>query len=158
MRKYSERGGPALFRLVRFWSRRWTHTTQRADEAQAHVGHVQVLEAIDAVREAERSASVGAVADALGLDPSGASRLISAAVAAGYVRKLSAADDARRVNLAVAPKGAGLLRAARAWQQDSFERMVAGWSEKDVARLTAYLERLANETLLGDDNPDIPGG
>jgi DNA-binding MarR family transcriptional regulator len=147
MRTQFRGGGPALFRLVRFWSRRWAN----AGFSQANdprIIHVQVLEAIDAAKT-RGSASISAVADELGIDRSGASRMVSAAVAVGYVRKVTADDDARRAELAVSKEGAELLRAARVWQQDVFERLMADWSAADSARFAAYLERLANQTLTG---------
>lgn len=51
-------GGPALFRLVRFWSRRWTADAARHGTGDAaHVGHVLVLEAIDAASSAPPASS-----------------------------------------------------------------------------------------------------
>lgn len=138
MRKRSQ-GGPALFRLVRFWSRRWPH----AGRVEAPAAHVQVLEAIDAARE-RGGVSVTTIADELGVDRSGASRMVSAAVEAGYVRKRASSADARHAELFATRRGAELLGAARAWQQGMFERMVADWPAADAARLALYLERLAS--------------
>jgi hypothetical protein len=74
-------GGPALFRLVRDWSRRWAADAARAGAAQAgagragaaragaggpdQVGHVLALEAIDAALAAG-SGAIGEVARQLG--------------------------------------------------------------------------------------------
>jgi len=124
------RGGPALFRLVRFWSRRWAAGAARDGAGDiAHVGHVLVLEAIDAAL-ARGSAAIGDVAAELGLDRSNASRMLAGAVSAGLVTKTPA-----------------LLAAARAWQQEEFTRMVAGWPAGDARRFAAYLQRLAAQSL-----------
>jgi DNA-binding MarR family transcriptional regulator len=134
------RGGPALFRLVRFWSRRWTS----AGQAGAPSVHVQVLEAVDAASR-RGDASVTSVAEELGIDRSGASRMVSAAVEAGYVRKAASSADARQAQLLATRQGNELLGAARAWQQSAFERMVADWPAADAARFARYLERLSSE-------------
>jgi DNA-binding MarR family transcriptional regulator len=140
-------GGPALFQLVRFWSRRWAV----ADQTQ--VGHILVLEAIDAAA-GRGSALIADVAVELGLDRSNASRMLTAAVSAGLVSKDTAAGDARRTVLGITPEGARLLAAARAWQEETFVRLVADWPVADVRRFAGYLMRLA---APGQRPPDPPG-
>lgn len=138
-------GGPAFFRLVRYWSRRWQHTAGDERRIEPQLLHVQLLEAIDAAA-ARGAVSVSQVADELGLDRSGASRMISVAVSAGHVERRSAEDDARRAEVAMTRRGRALLGAARTWQQAAFERMLADWSRADVQRFSSYLERLAQQT------------
>lgn len=193
-------GGPALFRLVRFWSRRWAAAAAReatlgpsgevasdaarepagraaresgvsgprrpaSDAARegaaaaapdgagdaAPVGHVLVLEAIDAASPDGGPAAIGDVAIELGLDRSNASRMLASAVAAGLVAKAVDPADARRTELAITPDGRALLAAARAWQQETFARLVAGWPEADAVRLAGYLRRLAAQTRQSTD-------
>jgi DNA-binding MarR family transcriptional regulator len=132
-------GGPALFRLVRFWSRRWAAGITQ-DEG-GDVAHILVLEAIDA---SGRPAQIGAVAVELGLDRSNASRMLAASVAAGLVTKTVSAQDARRTELDLTPAGSDLLAAARAWQEQTFARMVADWPARDARRFASYLVRLAS--------------
>ena len=143
-------GGPALFRLVRFWSRRWA--AGAAEGSDAHVAHVLVLEAIEAAGGPR--ASIGAVATELGLDRSNASRMLADAVAAGLVTRTVSAGDARRTVLGVTPDGRSLLDAARAWQQDVFTRLVADWPAQDARRFAAYLDRLASEQSRPSDQGD----
>jgi DNA-binding MarR family transcriptional regulator len=139
-------GGPALFRLVRFWSRRWAADAARDGAGDAaHVGHVLVLEAIDAALAAG-SGAIGEVARQLGLDRSNASRMLAEAVAAGLVMKTASPEDARRTELGITPAGAALLAAARAWQDQAFARLVAGWPAADARRLAGYLRRLAAQS------------
>jgi DNA-binding MarR family transcriptional regulator len=104
-----------------------------------------LLEAIDAAA-ARGAVSVSQVADELGLDRSGASRMISLAVGAGHVERRSAEDDARRAEVAMTRRGRALLGSARAWQQAAFERMLADWPRADVQKLSSYLERLARQS------------
>ena len=130
-------GGPALFQLVRFWSRRWA-----VADVDDQVGHILVLEAIDAAAR-RGSALITDVAVELGLDRSNASRMLAAAESAGLVSKVVSSEDARRTMLGITPDGGRLLAAAREWQAETFERLVDGWPTADVRRFAAYLMRLA---------------
>jgi DNA-binding MarR family transcriptional regulator len=135
-RSAAAEGGPALFQLVRFWSRRWA-----VADVDGQVGHILVLEAIDAAAR-RGSALITDVAVELGLDRSNASRMLAAAESAGLVSKVVSAEDARRTMLGITPDGARLLAAAREWQAETFERLVDGWPTADVRRFAAYLMRL----------------
>lgn len=147
------RGGPALFQLVRFWSRRWAaHAARDGAGDITHVGHVLLLEAIDAA-SARGSAAIGEVAAELGLDRSNASRMLASAVSAGLVIKTTSPGDARRTELQMTDSGRSLLAAARAWQQEVFAQMVAGWPPDDARRFAGYLQRLAAQSL----NPSSQG-
>ncbi|BCB76029.1 MarR family winged helix-turn-helix transcriptional regulator [Phytohabitans flavus] len=126
--------GAALFRLVRFWGRRWA--AQAA--GQPHVAHVQVLEALDAAAVP----TIPAVGEQLGVDRSVGSRMVSEAVAAGYVERRPDPLDARRAVLAATDAGRELLEQARAWQQRVFLELTAGWSDADRERFGGYLRRL----------------
>jgi DNA-binding MarR family transcriptional regulator len=139
-------GGPALFRLVRFWSRRWAADAARDGAGDpAQVGHVLVLEAIDAA-QAGGPGAIGEVARQLGLDRSNASRMLAEAVAAGLVTKTVSPEDARRTELGITAAGHQLLAGARAWQDQAFARLVAGWPAADARRLAGYLRRLAAQS------------
>jgi DNA-binding MarR family transcriptional regulator len=144
-------GGPALFQLVRFWSRRWAAGGVLAPAGgstagdHAEVGHVLVLEAVDAAA-AHGPAAIGDVAVELGLDRSNASRMLAAAVAAGLVTKTISPGDGRRTELQVTAEGSALLSSARAWQQDRFTQLTAGWPARDARQFAGYLQRLAAES------------
>lgn len=131
--------GQALFRLVRFWSRRWTGAGQAVE--LEHARDVMVTEAVASLSQGE-GATVNAVANELGIDQSGASRFIAQAVQRGYLRKAPAQQDARQRALHVTPAGDELLRAAHAWQETVFANLTVGWPEQDVRQLQGYLERL----------------
>ena len=144
-------GGPALFQLVRFWSRRWAAggllppAGGSGTGDQADVGHVLVLEAIDATA-VHGPAAIGGVAIELGLDRSNASRMLAAAVAAGLVTKTISPDDGRRTELQITAEGRTLLSSARAWQQDRFTQLVADWPARDARQFAGYLQRLAAQS------------
>jgi DNA-binding MarR family transcriptional regulator len=153
-------GGPALFRLVRFWSRRWAAGAAKDGTGDvAHVSHVLVLEAIDSA-STEGTVAIADVAVELGLDRSNASRMLADAVAAGLVKKTVSADDARRTELEMTAHGQSLLAAARAWQQETFASLVADWPREDACRFASYLVRLASGPIelpnRGDTDDDRP--
>lgn len=140
-------GGVALFRLVRFWSRRWAQVPEiYAPEGEGHVSHIMVLEAI-ASGEPGGKPSISTVAEQLGIDHSVASRMVAQAATAGYVHKELSPQDARRTVLRPTPAGEELLDAARAWQEQVFRQLTAGWQPGDVERLAGYLRRLAIDSI-----------
>lgn len=138
-------GGPALFRLVRFWSRRWINqASAELTGEQRHVQHILTVEAVHATGE-QGDATVGTVAHQLGLDHSGASRMVRDAVEAGYLARTESEQDRRRAALRLTGKGHDLLDGARAWQRRAFEQLTAGWDERDRRRFAGYLRRLAEQ-------------
>jgi DNA-binding MarR family transcriptional regulator len=152
-------GGPGLFRVIRFWSRRWEAGAARDSAGDAeHVGHVLILEAIAAAISGEPSESAGEsdlggaaaisdVAAEIGLDRSNASRMLAAAVGAGLVTKATSPADARRTELRMTPAGLSVLAAARAWQEQTFLELTASWPRADARRFAVYLHRLAVQSV-----------
>ncbi|MGW5437608.1 MarR family winged helix-turn-helix transcriptional regulator [Nocardia asteroides] len=144
-------GGPALFRLVRFWSRRWSNQTLAETGVEPgdgrRVQHIQVVEAVGAVARTGVEPAVSDVADQLGLDHSGASRMVRDAVAAGLVVRVGSAQDRRRVVVRLTDGGTALLAASREWQQRQFDELTAAWSDPDRRRFAGYLRRLADEAV-----------
>ncbi|PRX98429.1 MarR family winged helix-turn-helix transcriptional regulator [Allonocardiopsis opalescens] len=129
--------GQTLFHVVRYWARRWNAFDGSTDTGR----DVQVTEAVAACRHSG-GATVNEVADELGIDQSGASRLIARAVDRGYLRKAVSADDARRRAVLVTDKGTELLRDAHTWQEAVFTDLTAGWPPEDVRTLHRMLARL----------------
>lgn len=143
------RGGPALFQLVRFWSRRWLRDDH--PDADDHALDILVLEATAAALQ-NRRATVVDVAEQLGIDRSGASRLIASAEDHGYVLRHPNKSDARRVELSITRQGRALLAAARRWQSATFLDLVADWDPDDASAFAAYLVRLSQSIASTDDN------
>lgn len=136
--------GPALFRLVRFWSRRWiTRTAAEVTGEMRQVQHILAVEAVDTAGAYSDEATIATVAYQLGLDHSGASRMVRDATAAGYLTRATSPRDRRRTVLALAPEGQALLAGSRQWQRQAFDQLTAGWTENDRRQLAAYLQRLA---------------
>ena len=133
-------GGPALFRLVRYWSRRWATGPPSAEDRQ--VQHVLAVTAVDA---AGAEPTIGAVAHQLGVDQSGASRLVGAATAQGYLTRVAASGDRRRAAVALTDTGRAVLADAQSWQRAAFSELTAAWDPSDQERFAGYLQRLADE-------------
>ncbi|WP_328388697.1 MarR family winged helix-turn-helix transcriptional regulator [Nocardia sp. NBC_00416] len=139
-------GGPALFRLVRFWSRRWIQ--RGADDRSPdmrHAQHVQAVEAVAGAAHAPGEATITAVAHQLGLDHSGASRMVRDATAAGYLSRHESTLDRRRTALHLTPAGENLLTDAHLWQRRVFDQLTEDWPPADRRRFATYLQRLADE-------------
>jgi DNA-binding MarR family transcriptional regulator len=144
-------GGPALFKLVRFWSRRWTNRAllgvpASPDAETRNIQHIQVVEAVAAVLEGDDEVTVNGVAAQLALDQSGASRMIRDAVAAGYLARKNSRHDRRRAVVELTAQGRRLRGQALRWQQQCFDDLTAAWSEHDRRLFAGYLQRLADET------------
>lgn len=138
--------GSALFSVVRFWSRRWALCAADAPEGEErHARAIMVLEAVAATAQTSEDVSVSDVAHQLGIDHSGASRFVAAAVDDGHLRRTASAADRRRAALTITPTGNWLLADARAWQEDVFTRLTAAWDRADAAQFADHLRRLARQ-------------
>ncbi|WP_017593099.1 MarR family winged helix-turn-helix transcriptional regulator [Nocardiopsis potens] len=141
--------GRTLFRFVRHWSRR----IPGADPERGR--DVMVTEAVLA-RQEEGGATVNAVAEELGIDQSGASRLASQAERRGYLRKAPAPGDGRRRVLVVTDEGAELLRAAHRWQESVFADLTADWTGAEVEEFHRLIHRLATARQAPPDRDGRP--
>jgi MarR family transcriptional regulator, organic hydroperoxide resistance regulator len=133
--------GQALFRFVRYWSRRWTGAGQAVDPERGR--DVMVTEAVQAL-ETRGGATVNDVADELGIDQSGASRFIAQAVDRGYLRKIASSRDARQRLLVVTDEGATFLATAHQWQEQVFTELTAEWSPAEIKQFHQLMERLVH--------------
>ncbi|GAB3735454.1 MarR family winged helix-turn-helix transcriptional regulator [Amycolatopsis oliviviridis] len=117
--------GQALFAFVRHWARRST-AGDLADQGRL----VLVGEAVHSLAGREVPATVNAIAREVGIDQSGVSRLIKAAVEAGYLSMESSRTDARRREVSLTPAGLVMLDQAHRWQEEVFYQLTVGWSER----------------------------
>jgi DNA-binding MarR family transcriptional regulator len=139
--------GQALFAFVRFWSRRWTG-------ADAQRGRdVMVLEAVHARTVAELPTSINDVARELGVDQSGASRMVARAERQGLVVRHTPGRVGTAATITSTAAGEELLRQAHAWQDEVIRRLTADWPDEDVETLLTLMDRLirAQTELVGGD-------
>jgi DNA-binding MarR family transcriptional regulator len=132
--------GQALFQFVRHWSRRWN------DPATAERGRdVLVTEAVHALRD-RPEITVNDVAAELGVDQSGASRMVAHAVDVGYLATRPAAADARRRVISVTAAGTALLAAAHDWQESVFATLTDDWTPAERADFHRAMTRLIDRS------------
>lgn len=89
-----------------------------------------VCEAVHALSLRGTPATVNAIAHEIGIDQSGASRLIKSGAAAGYLVMAASAADARRREASLTFAGRSMLDQAHRWQEDIFVQLTTGWSDK----------------------------
>lgn len=148
--------GQILFTFVRHWSRR-SQTAAPSGGTATGVGVgvgdggagdaeqgrlVLVTEAVNSLARRGAAATVNAVAHEIGIDQSGASRLVKSATEGGYLAMQASASDGRRRQATVTAAGHALLDHAHVWQEAVFDRLTEGWSErrrKDFASAMAEL-------------------
>jgi MarR family transcriptional regulator, organic hydroperoxide resistance regulator len=132
--------GQALFAFVRFWSRRWTGTGLGADAQRGR--DVMVVEAVHALTEQKRSTSINDVARELGLDQSGASRMVGRAEQQGFVTRRGPGRIGATAAITNTAAGEKLLSQAHVWQDGVLRTLTAGWSDEDVKTLMNLMDRL----------------
>lgn len=129
--------GQTLFRFVRRWSRRTIGGGSGGERGR----DVWVTEAVHALA-GQGEVTVNGVAAELGIDQSGASRMITAAVGHGYLRLTPSRTDARRRSVTLTMSGQRLLEAAHAWQEQIFTELTADWTPDERAQFHRGMLRL----------------
>jgi DNA-binding MarR family transcriptional regulator len=143
--------GETLFAFVRYWSRR----APAGDPRLAEQGRlVLAVEAVQALTRRGAAATVNAVAQEIGIDQSGASRLVRSAVAAGYLSMRAAGTDARRRPATLTPSGHAVLEQAHAWQERVFDRLTEGWSERRRRDFQQAMSDLIDRSAASGGGPD----
>lgn len=107
-------------------------------------------EAVHALSLRASSATVNAVAHEIGIDQSGASRLIKTAAAAGYLTMTASAGDGRRREASLTPAGRSMLEQAHRWQEDVFADLTAGWSGERRREFQQAMTDLMQRSLAMD--------
>ncbi|MFY1690000.1 MarR family winged helix-turn-helix transcriptional regulator [Plantactinospora sp. WMMB782] len=133
-------GGRVLFSFVRYWSRRWTGAGLGVDAERGR--DVMVVEAVAALTGRGAATSVNDVARELGVDQSGASRMVTRAERSGLLVRVRPSAVGGTTAISVTDAGRELLRAAYAWQEEVLDTLTADWSREDVRRLVELMGRL----------------
>ncbi|MER7864335.1 MarR family winged helix-turn-helix transcriptional regulator [Amycolatopsis japonica] len=133
--------GQALFAFVRHWSRR---TAAVADQGRL----VLVCEAAQSLAERGAETTVNAIAVEIGLDQSGASRLVKAAIEAGHLAMEASRSDGRRREVSLTAAGRAMLDQAHRWQEQVFDQLTDGWSEKRRSEFQRAMSDLIDRSHL----------
>lgn len=94
------------------------------------------------------AAPIHAIAEALMLDISTASRQVAALEAKGLVERISDPSDARASLLGITPVGAERLSCVRLARTALYEDILREWSADDVDALRRTLQRLTRDMKL----------
>lgn len=113
------------------------------------LAELDVLMAVRAPsREFDRSEGeetmVSSVATRLAIDPSRASRLTSALIVRGYLRRAVSQQDARRAVLELTPAGACAVEAVRSYRLLVLGSFLKDWSPEERATFLPMLDRFSN--------------
>lgn len=135
--------GQTLFEFVRHWSRRWNAP---ADALAAQNGrHALVLEAVNSLANRE-TATINGVAREIGIDQSGASRLVKEAVGAGYLTLKASNTDARRREVILTTTGRDFLLYAHSWQEEAFKHLTEEWTDHERGEFHRAMRRLLDRS------------
>ncbi|MFD0556849.1 MarR family winged helix-turn-helix transcriptional regulator [Stackebrandtia endophytica] len=129
--------GRELFDFVRHWSRRWTGVGITVDRDRGR--DVSVTEA--ALAHGAGGATVNQIAAELGIDQSGASRMVTQAIERGYLTKTTGGDARRRL-VHVTEAGEALVAASHAWQDRIFADLTNDWTPTEVEQFSHLMKRL----------------
>ncbi|AGM07396.1 MarR family winged helix-turn-helix transcriptional regulator [Amycolatopsis keratiniphila] len=131
--------GQALFAFVRHWSRR---TAAVADQGRL----VLVCEAAHSLAGRGAETTVNAIAVEIGLDQSGASRLVKAAIEVGCLSREPSRSDGRRREVSLTAAGRSMLDQAHRWQEQVFDQLTDGWSEKRRSEFQRAMSELIDRS------------
>jgi DNA-binding MarR family transcriptional regulator len=111
-----------------------------------HLSLVPVLEALEEGPGPDGlEVTVGLVAERLGLDPSRASRMVTAAIQEGFVARVASQADGRRIHLELTENGQVFAAETHRHRQLFLGRVLAEWPEADLAEFARLLSRFATD-------------
>lgn len=111
----------------------------RTNGSAVALSHSFVVDALD--QSEERPPTVGEVAARLGAEASRASRMVSSAVKAGYVRRVVSELDGRSVGLELTKAGRTLAETARQTRFTAFRQAMRDWSDEECEIFARLLLR-----------------
>ncbi|MFF0911666.1 MarR family winged helix-turn-helix transcriptional regulator [Microbacterium enclense] len=115
-----------------------------ADPAHGRFGGPARLRMLDALLAAGDALSVGAIAEAVGVDQPRASRLVQQAVQMGLIEREPDPDDARRTRVRLTPEGERLVSRVRGRRMDAVRSALDSFTDAERAELARLLSKLAD--------------
>ena len=138
-----------VLRIVRYLGRRSLgRAMERRLEGLVDFSHVALVDILAQGREQSESVTVGHIAKRADLDPSRASRMVAAAIRAGYARRVASQEDGRRTCVDLTEKGEEFAAAIRNMRYKFFAAQLKDWTEHDLkefARLLAQFGRAGKQ-------------
>lgn len=99
------------------------------------------LDALDVMQRIEGEVTVGAIAEAMRMDPSRGSRIVAELVSRGVLRRDASQQDGRRSLLVMTELGCRLQAERRAVKASVLEEVLDGWSEEELAAFSHLFEK-----------------
>jgi DNA-binding MarR family transcriptional regulator len=120
-------------------------------KAPLEVAHMDVIGILGGMHEdvGAEEITVGFVAEKLGIDPSRASRLVAEVVERGFAKRVASQADARRIGLALTPKGRAFVEKFRETKWRVFASALGEWNEDELITFARLLERFSVWTSDG---------
>lgn len=139
----------AMRRIRRSQTRRSLNKlAARTEECSANPGLIAVADAVDEGPPAPgEEVTVGLVAERLGIDPSRASRLVSAAIESGHVVRVASQRDGRRIGLELTDTGREVLDSAHRFRQAMFAKAMRDWTDEERTEFARLLTRFTDAFL-----------
>jgi DNA-binding MarR family transcriptional regulator len=134
----------AVDRAMRILRRRLTPRGMRkvSDEHQCTPG-TDAIPVLYAISSEPGEITVGGVAEAMCIDPSRASRMVTAAIEAGHVRRLASQADGRRSVLTLTDAGRRVLADAERYWLGHYTRVLADWTDEERREFARLLTRFS---------------
>ncbi|TNM65781.1 winged helix-turn-helix transcriptional regulator [Aliirhizobium smilacinae] len=121
------------------------------------ISHLDVL---DAMRRIDGEVTVGAIADAMRLDPSRGSRLVTELVTQGILKRDASQMDGRRSILVRTEMGDRLLKEIHATKRRLLASMLDGWTEDELSAFAVLFDKFVSrfENTYSNDKggPPLP--
>ncbi len=102
------------------------------------LSHIDVL---DIVHRAGAVVTVGAIAEAMRLDPSRGSRVVAEMVGRGLLKREASQEDGRRSVIDITPLGHSILEEMRSAKINIIREVVSDWPSDDVAEFARLFDR-----------------
>lgn len=134
----------AFLRLRRLWSAS-RHQIQDDGVTSVELSSLLVVEACARKVSARAEANVSDVAFLADVTSSTATRLVDAAVRAGFLQRQRSAYSGRRTALVLTPAGEALRARAVTARRSWLAAQLESWSTDDVKKFGQLLQRFANE-------------
>ncbi|AJY44717.1 MarR family winged helix-turn-helix transcriptional regulator [Martelella endophytica] len=101
------------------------------------------LDVLDVVRrlEGKGSATIGAVAEGMRIDPSRASRIVAELVSNDVLERRICQSDARRSILVITPKGRSLVDEMRAVKRSLLDTVTESWEPEELIVFSKLYDR-----------------
>lgn len=105
---------------------------------ELELSHIDVL---DIVHRAGGVVTVGAIAEAMRLDPSRGSRVVAEMVGRGLIKREASQEDGRRSVIDITPLGQSILEEMRNAKISIIREVVSDWPSEDVAEFARLFDR-----------------